>query len=129
MHVKRRVIVLGVGAAALAVAGAFAAVRLQAGECEPAPSDPLRYRHVAPIFAEGCGRCHDGRVSDNTGALKVFDSRSYPFATERPDRLLEGLRSMFESRGGIEDADRCRVLQWLDGGARDDRGERPPYGG
>ena len=91
------------------------------------PTEPLRYRDVAPIFAKNCKSCHDKRVSDNAAAQRVFESSRYPFATERKETLLADLHEMFESRRSLSDAERCRALAWLAAGARDDRGRAPPY--
>lgn len=91
------------------------------------PTEPLRYRDVAPIFAKHCNSCHDKRISDNTAAQRVFESSRYPFSTERPNTLLADLHEMFDARRSLSDAERCRALAWLATGARDDRGRAPPY--
>lgn len=98
------------------------------GACPPATSaEPVRYDAVATVFEKHCNRCHDKAQSDNLAARRVFESSSYPFSTERPDALLGDLRKMFESRGGISDADRCLALRWIDGGGLDSSGAPPRW--
>jgi hypothetical protein len=86
-----------------------------------------RYPSVAAVFATHCGACHDKRRGDNVAAQKVFESSSYPFATERPEGLLADLREMFEQRKSVPEAERKAALAWIDGGALDHEGKAPPY--
>jgi hypothetical protein len=86
-----------------------------------------RYPSVAAVFATHCGACHDKRKGDNAAAQRVFESSSYPFATERPEGLIADLREMFEQRKSVPEADRNAALAWIDGGALDHEGKAPPY--
>ena len=86
-----------------------------------------RYAEVAPIFAAHCDRCHNASTSDNAKAQAVFESSRYPFATERPETLLSDLRDMFEVREALSEEQRRLGLAWIDGGALDDSGRRPPW--
>jgi hypothetical protein len=98
------------------------------GSCAvPASSPHVRYADVAPVFEKHCNRCHDKNKSDNMAAMRVFESSSYPFSTERPDALLGDLREMFESRGGLSEEERCVALRWVDGGGLDDSGAAPRW--
>jgi hypothetical protein len=99
-----------------------------AASCSAEAGKDLRYTEAAaPMFAKHCAKCHDKRQGENAGAQKVFESSSYPFATERPVGLLEDLEHMVENRGGLSDRERCDTLAWLRGGALDDEGKPPPY--
>jgi hypothetical protein len=126
---RRRLTILALGIAALAGGGALFGARALSAErprCATPPK-PLRYRDVAPVFDKHCNRCHDKRQSDNAAAQRVFESSRYPFTTDRPDTLLEDLEEMFASRSSLSASERCSALGWLEAGARDDGGERPPY--
>lgn len=92
------------------------------------PAPALRYRDVQPIFERHCAACHDVRKSKNPRAQAVFEmSRGYPFATQRPDSLLDDLRHMFETRGSLSADEKLRGLAWLRGGALDADGKRPVW--
>ena len=92
-----------------------------------ASEEPPRYADVAPIFVAQCDRCHNASISDNKKAQAVFESSSYPFATKRPDSLLRNLRHMFEVRQSLTEEQRRLGLEWIDAGALDDSGRRPPW--
>ncbi|NUO53059.1 MAG: hypothetical protein HOV80_29785 [Polyangiaceae bacterium] len=99
-----------------------------AASCSAESGKELRYAQAAaPTFTKHCAKCHDKREGENAAAQKVFESSSYPFATERPAGLLEDLEHMVENRGGLSDGERCNTLAWLRGGALDDEGNPPPY--
>ena len=93
----------------------------------PSASEPPHYETVAAVFERHCNKCHDKNRADNAGAQRVFESSSYPFSTNRPDSLLQDLRHMFESRGGIGEEDRCAATRWIDGGGLDDNGDKPRW--
>ena len=95
-------------------------------KCAPAKS-PVLYSVVEPVFVAKCGGCHDSRKAKNAAAQRVFESSSYPFATERPATLLHDLRGMFVSRGGLSEAERCDGLAWIDGGGLDANGKQPVW--
>jgi hypothetical protein len=93
----------------------------------PPPATPLRYPDVQPMFAKHCAGCHDSRKGTNAGAQAVFEMSSYPFATKRPDTLLEDLRHMFEIRKALSPDDKWRGVSWIDGGALDADGHAPRW--
>jgi hypothetical protein len=92
-----------------------------------AGAEAPRYPSVAAVFATHCGACHDKRRGDNAAAQRVFESSSYPFATERTEGLLGDLREMFEQRKSIPEAERAAALAWIAGGGLDHEGKAPPY--
>jgi hypothetical protein len=80
------------------------------------------------VFEKHCAKCHDVRLGKHVGAQAVFEmSRGYPFATKRPDTLLEGLRHMFEIRGSLSADEKHRGVSWIDGGALDADGKPPVW--
>jgi hypothetical protein len=108
---------------ALGFAVAFVVIGVAAPRAE---QRVLRYPDVEPILAKRCGNCHDARTSTNAKAQAVFEMSSYPFATQRPARLLDDLRRALPSR--VSDVDEKRLgLQWLDGGALDAAGQPPRW--
>jgi hypothetical protein len=92
----------------------------------PAPSTPLRYTDVQPIFEQHCASCHDARQSKNEPAMRVFEMSSYPFATQRPATLLRDLRATLPKRK-LSEADAARGVTWIDGGALDAAGLPPRW--
>jgi hypothetical protein len=108
---------------AFAVAAGFAVVGVVAPRAE---QRVLRYPDVEPIFAKRCASCHDVRTSTNAKAQAVFEMSSYPFATQRPARLLDDLRRALPTR--VPDADEQRLgMQWLETGALDATGQPPRW--
>jgi hypothetical protein len=92
-----------------------------------APTAPPRYPAVESLFVRGCAGCHDARKATNPAAQRVFEMTSYPFATQRPATLLHDLRKRLAVSGGLTDAERRRVLGWIDGGGLDAAGNAPKW--
>lgn len=91
------------------------------------PDTSMRYPDVEPIFNAHCARCHTAALSNNQVAMDVFESTTYPFPSNQPERLLSGMAGQWRTRRGIDDAERCLVLQWIYTGALDADGNAPPY--
>lgn len=94
--------------------------------CDPTDHE-MRYPEVEALFTAHCGSCHTRARDVNEKAQAVFESTTYPFTTNQPEKLLVGLDEQFRTRRGLDDAERCLVLQWLHSGARDAAGNPPPY--
>ena len=94
--------------------------------CDPADHE-MRYPEVEAVFTLHCGGCHTKARDVNEKAQAVFESTTYPFPTNQPEKLLAGLDDQFRSRRGLDDAERCLVLQGLHAGALAAAGNRPPY--
>lgn len=91
------------------------------------PEKPLRYADVEFAFNNHCARCHTRAYDHNEGAQRVFESTTYPFTTEEPERLGRTMVEQWRTRRGVEEEERCIALTWWYGGALDNEGNPPPW--
>lgn len=109
----------------------------------PAPGEPVDYRHVAPIFATRCAKCHtdrglmgaapEGYRLTSLAATLASDDRvrvvpGHPEASELLRRIRgEALPRMpFDGPPFLDDAEIALIERWIADGARDSAGLAAP---
>lgn len=119
---------------------AAAAVQAPAVAARPAPGEPVTYRHVAPIFATRCAKCHTDngamgpppegyRLTSYAATLTANDRARVVPGRPEASELVRRIRGQARPRMPFDgppylSSDEIRLIEdWIAQGARDSEGK------
>lgn len=98
---KPQSLMMGVGAAAIALSVAFAGATVLAGEektADPAKVDPLQIARGAKAWAAQCGRCHNIRSPSELGDAEWHVSVTHmQVRANIPGNTIEDIKAFLKS--------------------------------
>ena len=120
-----------------------AASAVQQGPLRPAAGEPVTYRHVAPIFARRCAKCHTDngamgrppegyRLTSHAATVAAGDRVRVIPGNAAASELVRRIRGQSRPRMPFDgppylDEEEIRLIEdWITQGARDSEGEKAP---